>query len=152
VSLGADDESGAKFTPHDVGLERFANKFAALPDGTPFSLRLLLLDQRGREASDHFFDQLPEAVKLLALRRALQQERAKGIAVSDNAFRDDLQRALEELLGTPVPKPTEDHVRRRLRDHYNRKGLGDLFPNQRERQREYERLSAASSTELAGPA
>lgn len=137
-------ESGEAFTPHDVGLERFANKFAALPDGTPFSIRLLLLDQRGRERGEHFFDQLPDAVKLLALRRALQRERERGTAVSDNDFRDEIQHALQELLGTDVPKPTEDQVRRRLRDNFKRKGLGDLFPNQTSRQREYDRLAAAS--------
>jgi hypothetical protein len=58
VPLGED--TGAAFTPHDIGLERFAGKFAALPDGTPFSIRLLLLDQRGRERGNNFFDQLPD--------------------------------------------------------------------------------------------
>jgi hypothetical protein len=136
VSLSQD--SGAAFTPHDVGLERFAGKFAALPDGTPFSLRLLLMDKRGRERGDHFFDRLPEAVRLLALRKALAWERKKWSAVSDNEFRDEIQKALEELLGVPVPKPTEDHVRRRLRDNFVRRGLAHVFPNQRARQRAYE--------------
>jgi hypothetical protein len=133
---------GASFTPRDIGLERFATKFVALPDGTPFSLRLLLLDQRGRERSDHFFDQVPDAVKLLALRRALQVERAEGAAVSDNEFRDKMQQALEGLLGASVPKPTEDQIRRRLRDNFARKGLRDVFPNQKVRQRDYDRARA----------
>jgi hypothetical protein len=135
-------EGGEAFTPHDVGLERFVNKFAALPDGTPFSIRLLLLDQRGRERGEHFFDQLPDAVKLLALRQALRRERERGVAVSDNDFRDEIQHALTELLGADVQKPTEDQVRRRLRDNFKRKGLGDLFPNQTSRQREYDRIAA----------
>jgi hypothetical protein len=154
VGLGADggvgrpapsaEGAGAAFTPHDLGLERFAHKFAALPDGTPFSLRLLLLDQRGRERGGHFFDHLPDAVKLLALRRALHRERTRGEAVSDNNFRELLQEALEELLGTPVPRPTEDQVRRRLRDNFKRKGLGDVFPNQSARQQQYDRARRGS--------
>jgi hypothetical protein len=135
VSLG--EESKAAFTPHDIGLERFAAKFAALPDGTPFSLRLLLLDKRGRERSDTFFDRLPDAVKFLALRKALLRERQEGQAVSDYDFCTSIQKALEELLGFKVERPTEDQVRRRLRDNFKRRGLAHVFPNQRERQQAY---------------
>ncbi len=74
----------------------------------------------------------------------MQRERQKGVAVSDHEFRDEIQHALEELLGMEVPKPTEDQVRRRLRDNFKRKGLGDLFPNQAARQREHDRMAATA--------
>jgi hypothetical protein len=144
VHLGEGTETA--FTPHDIGLERFASKFAALPDGTPFSLRLLLLDERGRERGNHFFDQLPDTIKLLALRRALRGERQKGVAVSDLQFRGTIQQALEELLGMEVDRPTEDQVRRRLRDNFKRKGLGHLFPNQAARQQAYDRMASAGGS------
>jgi hypothetical protein len=151
VGLGGPDEGGgAAFTPHDVGLERFANKFAALPDGTPFSIRLLLLDERGRPGGDTFFDRLPDAVRLLALRRALGRERATGVAVSDNEIRAEIQQALEELLGAEVPKPTVNQVRRQLRDHFRRNRLGDLFPNQTSRQQKYDENPPPSSPGLKG--
>lgn len=143
VGFGKDEK--AVSTPRDIGLERFANKFAALPDGTPFSLRLLLLDQRGRPSdSNDYFDQLPDAVKLLALRRALQSERRRKVAVSDLEFCGNIQDALEELLGAEIPMPSEDRVRRGLRDNFKRKGLGNPFPNQRDRQRTYDQPVSAS--------
>ena len=159
VRLGEDREGGAEaaegptITFHDVGLWRFAGKFATLPDGTPFSLSMLLVDERGREGG-HFFDQLPDAVKLLALRRALRMERERRRADSDIEFRHSLQQALEDLLETDVPKPTVDHVRRRLRDNFKRKkelkGLPPLFPNQQARQQDYDRLPAPASLSREG--
>jgi hypothetical protein len=77
------------------------------------------------------------------LRRAL--ERKNGIAVSDYDFRAAIRVALEELLGTSVPRPTEDQVRRRLRDNFKRRGLPDVFPNQRDRQCAYDLESAVPS-------
>jgi hypothetical protein len=146
VSLSEDN--GTAFTPKDIGLDRFAAKFVALPDGTPFSIRLLLLDKRGQTSTeDSFFDELPDAIKLLALRKTLAREAATRVAVSDNDFRTEIQTTLKELLGTRVPKPTEDQVRRRLRDNFKRKGLENLFPNQKERQREYDEDADAPSTD-----
>jgi hypothetical protein len=153
VRLG--EETRAAFTPHDVGLERFANKFAALPDGTPFGLRLLLLDRRGTEGSEHLFDRLPDAVKLLALRRALQREQQAGKAVDDYEFGGEIQKALAELLGMEVhevDRPTEDQVRRRLRDNFKRRGLPNVFPNQAARQVSYDRAAAIPCTPTEKPA
>jgi hypothetical protein len=130
-----------KFTPNDRGLERYANKFAALPDGTPFGIRLLLLDGRGRP-DPHPFKQLPAAVKLEALRRALEAEARGGRAGEDEAFRDRLQEALRSL-GLVLDKPTYRHVLN-LRVTLQRNGLGHLFPNAQERQRAYDRAPGHS--------
>jgi hypothetical protein len=142
VALGED--SKAAFTPHDVGLERFAGKFAALPDGTPFSLRLLLLDKRGRKGGEGYFDRLPDAVRLLALRKALARERQQGRAVEDHDFCPSIQKALEELLGFRIERPTDDQVRRRLRDNFKRRGLAPPFRNKTERQQSYNEEAARS--------
>jgi hypothetical protein len=138
VSLG--EGTGAAFTPNDIGLERFANKFAALPDGTPFSIRLLLLDERGKKKSGGdggFFSRFPKALTYLALQRALQRECVKEEAVSDYEFGRSLRDALEELLGTDLPMPGEEDIQR-LREGLKRNGLGHRFRNRAERQRQYD--------------
>jgi hypothetical protein len=136
------------FVPHDIGLERFANKFLALPDGTPVSLRLLLHDRRGRQArAAHAFDLLPPSIKLLALRRALAQERRTGTAAPDYEFAAGLQEALEALLGMPVPRPTETHVQRLRSDLLKRNGLGHLFQKAKDRQQDYDQSQAGSPGE-----
>src|SRR5262249_59020735 len=86
------------FIPHDRGLERFQSKIAALPDGLPFSLRLLLLDRRGKRQPrrDPFLD-LPDVLLLLAGRRALALERHGGRVHSDYEFCPVLRKALREL-------------------------------------------------------
>ncbi len=144
--VAEDGKSRLQYTPNDRGLERYAGKFVALPDGTPFSLRLLLLDLRGRKAEDNFFDQLPLVIKLLALRRALDSEERERRAATDYEFGARMQHALEGLLGDPnVPRPTEDQVRRRLRDNLKRNGVGHLFPKKEDRQRHYDQMPATSS-------
>jgi hypothetical protein len=156
ASLG--EGKGATFTPNDIGLERFANKFAALPDGTPFSIRLLLLDERGKNKSGKdggYFARLPRAVTFLALERALQREERveKPEAVSDYAFCPSLRDELEKLLGAEQELPGEEDVQR-LREWLTRNGLGDRFPNQRERKRKYERMRQereATSARASGP-
>ena len=138
---GAGGPAGYQFTPNDRGLERYANKFAALPDGTPFGIRLLLLDERGRKAANpNPLQQLPAAVKLEVLRRALEAEAHEGKADTDNAFRDRLQEALRSL-GIDQAKPTEKHVQD-FRQYLKRNDLGHLFPNAPERQRAYDRATA----------
>jgi hypothetical protein len=145
IEAGTSQAARLQFRPNDRGLERYASKFAALPDGMPFSLRLLLLDLRGRKGEDSFFDRLPLAIKLLALRRALEAERRERRAVTDYEFGEKIQRALEDLLeDRRIERPTEDQVRRRLRDNLKRSGLGNVFPKREERQLEYDRLGPVS--------
>jgi hypothetical protein len=134
--------SEVTFQPNNHGLERYAGKLALLPDGVPFSLRLLLKGatpvQRSRDPdmAAHPFGALPEAVKLLALRRALALEAADGTARTDEDFRALLGRALTEL-GLDQPRPFWKHVEM-LRSNLTRRGLPDVFPNSRQRQRQYD--------------
>lgn len=138
VSLG----ERATFQPNNRGLERYAGKLALLPDGMPFSLRLLVKGaapaQRSRdpEMAQHPFGSLPEAVKLLALRRALAREANERQARSDEDFRALLGQALTEL-GLDMPRPFWKHVEM-LRSGLTRRGLPDVFPNARVRQRRYD--------------
>lgn len=150
VRLG--EQEKATYRPKDIGLEGFANKFVALPDGTPFSLRLLLLDKRGRQRGEDVFDRLPDAIKLLALRRALRSEEQTRVAVSDLEFCGTIQQAIEELLGMEIPRPAEEPVRRQLRDNFKRKRLGNLFPNRDDRQRAYNQRTPAASGPCEDPA
>jgi hypothetical protein len=131
----ADTADPCRFTPHDRGHERYANKFAALPDGTPFSIRLLLLDARGRP-DPHPFKHLPMAVKLQALRSILAEEEKLGQTYDYERFREEFQQALDRL-GVAVDRPTWNHIKN-LFETLARSGLGDLFPDKEERQRRYD--------------
>jgi len=124
-----------KCKPIDRGLKLYVNKFASLPDGTPFGIRLLLLDERGRP-DPHPFKQLPMTVKLVALLLALEEEKREGRAYKDNDFRDKLQEALETLGIHLDEKPTQDQVIN-LRVTLQREGLGELFPKASMRQQAY---------------
>jgi hypothetical protein len=162
------EEQGGGYTPTDLTLERFANKFAALPDGTPFSLRLLLLDERGRKSGENdveaLFDvtdnagtvsrtesyantvlnALPDALKLLVLRRALALEEETGKADDDAEFCRYVQKAFKEVIGAKVKMPDQRQVQRLRSDWLKRNGLGHHFPNRRERQRKYDEKAAAA--------
>jgi hypothetical protein len=126
-----------RFTPNDRGQERYAKKFAALPDGTPFSIRLLLLDARGRRpANPHPFDLLPMAVKLQALCQILHEEQRLGLAFDYERFRAEFQQALDRL-GLVIDRPTWKHIKNLL-ETLAKSGLGDAFPKKEERQRRYD--------------
>ena len=143
-ATGADDPGAIRyrFKPNDRGQERYAKKFAALPDGTPFSIRLLLLDARGRRPADpHPFDLLPMAVKLQALRRILDAEQRAGQAFDYDRFRAEFQTALDDL-GIAIDRPTWKHVKNLL-ENLATNGLGEAFPPKEERQRRYDAASAA---------
>jgi hypothetical protein len=126
-------------TPNDIGLERYG-KYALLPDGVPFSLRLLLEDGRGRHKGNGpaTFIRLPYAVQLCALRAALDRERGRGEAVSDDDFVDLLHEALREM---GIELNRQDGVRHghvtELRRKLKKCGAADLFPNEKQRRREY---------------
>jgi hypothetical protein len=126
-----------RFTPNDRGQERYAKKFAALPDGTPFSIRMLLLDARGRRpANPHPFDLLPMAVKLQALCQILNEEQRLGLAFDYERFRAEFQQALDRL-GLIIDRPTWKHIKN-LMETLAKSGLGDAFPKKEERQRRYD--------------
>ena len=141
-------EGQGSFRPSDRMLLRFQNKIAALPDGTPFALGLLLGDDRGRKggggaAGRSGLADVPDAMKLLGLRRALKAEQKTGTAQDDAAFGRTLREALASL-GIPLRSNPTDAELTDLRERFNdtrRKGKirrFRLFPNRRERQRRYD--------------
>src|SRR5262249_4310520 len=101
------------FTPHDRSLKRVHAKVAALPDGTPFSLPLLLRDQRGKRGgrSRSGFLELPDALLLLAVRTALAVEAAERCARSDYEIGPLLRKVLAEMGVALKSAPTEEEVR-----------------------------------------
>jgi hypothetical protein len=143
VAVGGDTEvglgAGQSLRANDREFGRFAGKFALLPDGLAFSLRVLLRDRRGKRRSapapGATFRDLPEALQLQALRAALAAEEAVGQADDDEQFRERLHQALKEM-NVPLRKPSYDDVIA-LRKELKRAGLGELFPNAYARQRKY---------------
>jgi hypothetical protein len=141
LALAADTRIAARvpFTPNDRGLKRFYAKFAVLPDGTPFSLRLLLRDLRGRrrsrDSSPSGILELPEALVLLAVRRVLAREAEEKQARSDYEIGPQLRRALEEMGIRLKSAPSEEEVRT-LRERRAWKRLG-LLPKAAQRRRGY---------------
>ena len=113
-------------------------KFAALPDGTPFSLRLLLRDQRGKRARASRVSgllEVPDPLLLMAVRRVLLLEQNERRARGDYDIGPELRVALADL-GFPLKSvPTEEEVRT-LRERRFWKKLG-LFPKASIRQQGY---------------
>jgi hypothetical protein len=138
---------GYETTPNDLGLEHYRHKFAALPDGTPFSLGILLSggasgqkkrarapDASADTADSHPFDQLSAGIRLLALTRALKREREDGWVRADVDFRELLRAEASALTGIPMEAmPTRSVTR--LREFLKRNGLAQLFPNAPQRRR-----------------
>jgi hypothetical protein len=122
------------FAPDDRTLDRYHAKFAALPDGLPFSLRLLLADGRGARAkrdADAAFLALPEAVLLLGLRRTLAAEEREGQHWDDAGIGPPLRAALAEL-GVTLPMAPSARAVQRLRERWG----AEVFPNVWERKRQ----------------
>jgi hypothetical protein len=134
------------FVPNDRSLKRFHAKFAALPDGTPFSLRLLLRDQRGKRARSSSWAsgllETPDSLLLMAVQRVLRLEESEGKARSDYEIGPELHRALRDLGVALKSVPTEEEVRT-LRERRLWKGL-DLFPKASSRQQRYRMARGAS--------
>jgi hypothetical protein len=129
------------FRPHDRSLKRYHGKIAALPDGMPFSMRLLLLDLRGRrhtvaaQAPASGLLDLPDAVLLLALRRVFAAEAREKQAHGDYQLGPVLWEVLAEMGITLPARPSEEEVRT-VRERRNWKKLG-LFLNARQRRLQY---------------
>jgi hypothetical protein len=135
------------FRPHDRSLKRYHGKIAALPDGMPFSMRLLLLDLRGRrhslltQAPASGLLDLPDAVLLLALRRVFAAEAKEKQAHGDYQLGPVLRKVLAEMGIRLSARPSEEEVRT-LRERRNWKKLG-LFLNARRRGQQYGAQPAA---------
>jgi hypothetical protein len=134
-------ELNYQFKPKDIG-DHFGTKWALLPDGVTFALKLLLQTGRGRKAARPEADvlkNLPDAVLLDALAHAFATERKTGAAVPDRDFGRLLQRALLDL-GVPIAHPPDGPELRNLRARFNDEKGGKrfvFFPSQRERQSAY---------------
>ena len=117
------------------------SKIAALPDGMPFSMRLLLLDLRGKrhtvaaQAPASGLLDLPDAVLLLALRHIFAVEAKEKKAHGDYQLGAVLRKVLAELGIKLLARPSEEEVRT-LRERRNWKKLG-LFLNARQRRQQY---------------
>jgi hypothetical protein len=146
LALGADTTiatAAVPFAPDNRGLNRYLGKFAALPDGLPFSLRLLLKDLRGRKpntrerdpqkAADARFLALPESLLLLAVRRTLDRERRLNQVWSDYDLGPQLRTTLQTL-GVHLERAPGEKTVGRLRARWVRGGLS-LFPKASERRR-----------------
>jgi hypothetical protein len=143
--------------PNNLTLERIAGLYAALPDGTPFRIRLLLEGQKqqgkrsaDRDLADHPWVGLDlEKQKLPILREALRLEEAEvargaseGQPVRIRSFEELcplLQQAAEKVLGRDFPMPLFEHVKS-LWDAVARKGLTAQFLLQRARLARYREL------------
>jgi hypothetical protein len=132
---------------NNVGPEKFAYKFAALPDGMPFSVRLLL---RGGKKEDNTiqFSDLPDPLQFLIVCRALEREEdavsAGGdVASTDAAFYEYIATVLREPeYNLSFVKPAADNYLSTLRPKLARAGLGHVFPKSAARKKENRRRKA----------
>ena len=124
----------------DIGLGHYVYKFASLPDGMPFSIRLLLArgDSGLKDSAPGdslAFATLPLALRLLALATALRREREEKRVRSDELFRVLLRDEAVRLLGgVSLPAISVTAVRR-FREWLERNGHGVLFPSAPDRKK-----------------
>lgn len=104
------------------------SQFIALPDGTPFSLKLLLIDQRGggKAGSGHSFNKWPDVARLIPLIEA-RKSLASGCTVTPMKFAE-LVKKQAEALGLPHCKLTGKELYQMLQKVKNNGG-GDMLPN-----------------------
>jgi hypothetical protein len=139
-----DRTGGGNSRGSDLGLNHYLYKFAALPDGTAFSVRLLLAGGKsGAKGSAGVltaptFDRLPVGIRLLALAAAMRREREELRERSvrdDEGFRVLLRDEAARLLGgVPLPAIPVSGLRR-FREWLKKNGLGHLFPKTSDRKR-----------------
>jgi hypothetical protein len=133
--------SGGSVKASDVGLGHYRYKFAALPDGVPFSIGLLLAGGKtgakgsGAGAGCPTFETLPVGLRLLALAAALRRERDEEHVRGDDLFRVLLRDEAARLLGNPSLPAVPVTVVRRFREWLERNGRGDLFPGAPDRRK-----------------
>ena len=133
----------AHFRPNDRGLERYAGKFALLPDGTAFSLRLLLEDGQGKkkagpETEDRPFNSLPDAIQLRACAWPSPRRRGRARRGPTRSSPTGCSRPWRGLgsNSTGAPRCASHVIGLRERLSYN--GLADVFTNRKERQKRYD--------------
>jgi hypothetical protein len=129
---------------------KLRDQFVALPDGTAFGMRLLLIDTRaggGQAVATHLpFARLPDVVKVVVLKEALLQERQDGNVRTDGALAELLV-ATANALGLKVGgarAATVSDLRKRLK---NNNGEGILPPAKVRRRRHQEAGQAAQARE-----
>jgi hypothetical protein len=153
----------------ELGLERYRYKLAALPDGMPFSIGLLVAGGdsgnkgQGETAEEFAFHRLPMAVRLLAWRQTLRLEQEmfdqKEIAKtwSDVELAARLRETAQKACGLDLPEIDVARLRR-FRDELKREAerrpegareqseLLRLAWNRSERQQQYQGAPAAASS------
>ena len=117
---------------HDRVLARYG-KFAVLPDGTPFSLSLVVRGEQGRKPT-RWFQTLPDTLKLLAYEKVRHREQAEDCAFEDRLLAGEIEAVLRTL-GLEVPKGSMVTALdiQGFRFKLARKGLGNLLPKASER-------------------
>jgi hypothetical protein len=154
LRLGREEtDTPGKEETDDPGKVR--NQFVALPDGTSFSMRLLLLDRRGRaraaaateeEDGTVAFARLPDVVRLNALQRAMDVEAQQPqVCPTDASFAPLLTEELRKL-DIRVGQLTDDDVSG-FREKLNKTGAKGLFPNSRGRQQLRTKANGPTPTE-----
>lgn len=157
-----------RVSPSDSEVGNYSSrvgKFAALPDGTPFHLGLLLRDGRGKKGSPRpddriTFEDLPRARQLQLVRQILRDEargtipKAQHKALSDaDVFQQVLFRLEEDGLQLAVPPDAEwKDKMSRFRENLKKDGLGHIFPKAADRDRASARQrKAVAAAQAAHP-
>lgn len=136
LAIGSGQVAEGQKAAKDVGASHYEARYALLPDGTPFSLGLLLY---GAESAGRtlMLTDLPAAARLLLIGRALRSEQEGGDALSDFEFGKLLCEAARTLgLGT-LSRPTDRQVSTLRNTFLKRMGLAHLFPKRNARQEQY---------------
>ncbi len=128
-------------------------KFAELPDGTAFSINLLLPSQQGkrrdRSPGRKAFDLISEEVKRQTFRDVLDREAAgelrdaNGKAMKDRRLMQEWLRYLQsQKLLSAAPQPEEwVIIARRWRERCKKKGWSDLAENGPARNKRYHKAN-----------
>jgi hypothetical protein len=119
----------------ELDYDNFRNhgQLITLPDGMPFTIKLLFPNEIGGPPVTDF-DRLPEAFQLLGVRLALDREKQERRA---NPDRETMRLAIAILreYGFDLEVPDEQlaPIAKRIRDRLRHHGLQRMFPNQNEK-------------------
>lgn len=132
--------SQGKFKPNDRTFARYASKFMLLPDGLTITLRLLFREGRGASKNTELdLRDLPDSVLVTAVRQTLAREAAKGKAEDDASLSFEIRSTVSEMIGSELPFGTRSPREvQRVREKFNRYGIGHELPNCSARQRAYD--------------
>lgn len=107
---------GTRFFVEDLQSHRFSGKFAMLPWGIPFCLRMLIPDGRGIHRKSKQIFRLPELLQFYAYSEVLKEEAERGRSYNDQVFCDRLL----IKLGLPA-EDSERTTTSRLRNKWKKK-------------------------------